>query len=118
MNRRGRILLLEDRYGGIYSGGTWLGVIDADAKYDDRSRGEFAVGCAPSDGDPSAAEFWENPPDWIVAGQSPKHVMDLAPWLNKRVTVTFTVIGLIGGFSFLLGWVCCMVSQRILRKRV
>lgn len=73
----GRVLLLEDRYQGVYSKGTWLGIIDPDAPHGDGSRGAFVVDRGPSDGDMGAAAFWDNPPDWIVAGNSPKHVMDL-----------------------------------------
>lgn len=73
----GRLLLIQDRYGGIYSGGTWLGVIDADLRHGNISRGAFVVDAGPSDGDQEAEAFWEAPPDWIVAGQSPKHVFDL-----------------------------------------
>lgn len=73
----GRILMLEDRYGGVYSNGAWLGVIDADARHEDNSRGGFVVSDGPSGGDMIAAAFWDEAPEWIVAGRSPKHVMDL-----------------------------------------
>lgn len=73
----GRTMLIQDRYHGIYSNGLWLGVMDADRKHTVFSRASFVVCVGPSGGDMEAAAFWDNPPDWIVAGQSPKHVIDL-----------------------------------------
>lgn len=82
----GRTMLIEDRYQGVYSNGLWLGVMDADRKHTILSRAAFVVSAGPSGGDQEAAEFWGNPPDWIVAGQTPKHVIDLITQRRLRHT--------------------------------
>lgn len=54
---RGRVMLIEDRYDGIYTCGTWLGVIDADHRHQGASRGAYSALDGPSDGDIGAAAF-------------------------------------------------------------
>ena len=68
------IVVLEDRYGGCYSGGQWLAIAEADAPVADngQSRVAWAMGDeGPSGCDLAARLFWQAPPCWISAGQTP-----------------------------------------------
>ena len=77
------IVVIQDRYGGVYSGGNWVAVANADLplvdmdafdpglKYRKRTRSEFALMDGPSSGDPGALKFWSMAPDWIAVGNTP-----------------------------------------------
>ena len=65
------IAVIEDRYGGIYSGEPWLAIGRAD--YPDNG-GYRIIHClqgGPHGDDVEAAEFWASPPGWIAAGATP-----------------------------------------------
>jgi len=70
------IAIVQDRYGGVYSGGDWLAIARADAAHDGRSRVDFALAHGPHGSDCIAAEFWADPPDWIAVGNSPDEARD------------------------------------------
>ena len=77
------IVVVEDRYGGVYSGGAWIAIADAlqpaldlDAfdpgiKYRKPTRSDFVLNDGPSSEDPQAMKFWSMAPDWIAVGDSP-----------------------------------------------
>ena len=71
------IVIVEDRYGGTYSGGGWLAIAGADelAGADLRvgvNRAGYVLGDeGPHGEDLEAMEFWANPPEWIAVGDTP-----------------------------------------------
>jgi hypothetical protein len=66
------LMLLQDRYGGTYSGGEWLAVREADQLCEGQSRAAWIVDRGPSGNDREAAGFWSEPPSWIAVGESPE----------------------------------------------
>jgi hypothetical protein len=73
-----RIVILQDRYSGVYSGGEWLSVADAtEMHHAAQTRLEFCLSASngPSGPDPDAASFWVNPPSWISVGRSPDEAL-------------------------------------------
>ena len=67
------VAIIEDRYGGAYSGGGWIAVSVADSLHElgDGSRADFILNDGPSLGDSEAAAFWDNAPDWVAVGNTP-----------------------------------------------
>lgn len=67
------IAVVEDRYGGIYSGGRWLAIAAADTFENGLVRVAFCVeeGSGPSGDDGDAMDFWKDAPDWIASGDTP-----------------------------------------------
>jgi hypothetical protein len=73
------VAVYQDRYQGVYSGGAWIAVAEANELVDlTNTRVQFClVGSdGPSGGDIDAAAFWKRPPDWIAAGSSPAEAME------------------------------------------
>jgi hypothetical protein len=70
------IAIVEDRYTGVYSGGTWLAIFEARLPYKGQTRVDFVLTEGPHGDDSEAAEFWANPPDWIAVGNSPQEALD------------------------------------------
>jgi hypothetical protein len=69
------IAIIEDRYGGTYSGGAWLAIANA---YKSDSIVERVTDClesGPHGDDVEAAWFWANCPDWIAAGNTPDEAL-------------------------------------------
>jgi hypothetical protein len=66
------MIVIKDRYGGVYSGGRWLAVASADVEIEGRPRSIWVTEEGPSDGDISCALFWMEPPEWIAIGQTPE----------------------------------------------
>lgn len=68
------IVILQDRYGGTYSGGAWLAIAKAD-EAEPNAMGASRVVCClmagPHGSDTDAMAFWLFPPPWIAAGSSP-----------------------------------------------
>jgi hypothetical protein len=56
------IAMVEDRYTGVYSGGTSLAIAKADLPYESQSRADFVLSDGPHRDDCTAAEFWSDPP--------------------------------------------------------
>lgn len=71
------IALIEDRYSGVYSGGRWLAIANANAEIErDGSRIQNVLfGDAYAD-DISAAGFWVETPEWIAVGNTPDEALD------------------------------------------
>lgn len=73
------VAIVEDRYGGVYSGGQWLAIAIADEPHEGRSRVDFVIGhrnAGPHGDDSEAMAFWCDPPDWIAVGISPQDALD------------------------------------------
>ncbi len=62
------MMLVADRYQGIYSGGEWLAIANADALEDGIERAAWVLRHGPHDNDLAASDFWATAPDWIAAG--------------------------------------------------
>lgn len=77
------IAIVEDRYGGVYSGGKWIAIADHTESYseedDDLNRYEAVMAIA-NGGDGDADDFWRNPnkniPSWIAVGNTPKEAYE------------------------------------------
>ena len=65
------IAVIEDRYGGVYSGGKWLAISCADHLENGAYRIVRCLEDGPHRDDSDAAVFWSNPPSWIASGGSP-----------------------------------------------
>lgn len=61
------IVIVQDRYGGVYSGGAWLAFQEADAVY----KGSCVLSSGPNGGDFEASNFWSRLPSWIAVGDTP-----------------------------------------------
>ena len=70
------VVIVEDRYGGTYSGGAWLAIANADERQDEMQRVSWILEFGPHGGDCEAAEFWGSPPHWIAAGMTPDEAVD------------------------------------------
>jgi hypothetical protein len=75
------IIILQDRYQGVYSGGGWIACCEADELHDGSPRHEWLIQSGPNGDDTEAATFWANAPDWVAAGVSPD--LAVASLLNK-----------------------------------
>ncbi len=68
------VVVMEDRYSGVHSGGRWLAIACATDTVDDgKTRVDF---CLATDGGPSGCDveaslFWTDPPSWIAVGGTP-----------------------------------------------
>lgn len=65
------VAIIQDRYQGCYSSGEWLAISNADELIDGETRVAWALSRGPSGGDVEAREFWIDPPQWIVAAETP-----------------------------------------------
>jgi hypothetical protein len=69
------VAIIEDRYGGCYSGGAWLAIAIADHLENGAYR---VVGCledGPHGDDTDAQMFWAGPPSWIAVGNTPDEAL-------------------------------------------
>ena len=66
------IAVIEDRYGGTYSGGKWIAVADFYASCGDALRSRLGVVVDGAHGDDlTAAEFGGEKPEWCAVGNTP-----------------------------------------------
>lgn len=69
------VVVMQDRYGGLYSGGYWLAIAEADTPHDsfllDPTRAGYCLEAGPNGDDAEAVIFWSDRPDWIAAADSP-----------------------------------------------
>lgn len=71
------IVIIEDRYGGTYSGGLWVAVASAETQYEGTTRLQFAMEDGVGGDDASAMEFWEHTkPNWAAAGNTPSAAIE------------------------------------------
>jgi hypothetical protein len=61
------IMVVEDRYQGVYSRGRWWAVARADAPLDGTTRITWLMENGPSGDDVTASVFWRYAPLWIAA---------------------------------------------------
>jgi hypothetical protein len=69
------IAVIEDRYGGAYSGGRWLAISCADHLENGAYRIVRCLEDGPHGQDIEAREFWESPPSWIAVGATPNEAI-------------------------------------------
>lgn len=64
------VTILEDRYGGAYSGGQWIAIANSDIhkiKYVDyEANGD----------DGSSIDFWDDAPDYVAVGDTPNQALN------------------------------------------
>jgi hypothetical protein len=68
------IVIVQDRYGGAYSGGAWLAIAKGDEMAVETfgaSRVMCCLKAGPHGSDTDAMAFWLFPPEWIAAGATP-----------------------------------------------
>jgi predicted RNase H-like HicB family nuclease len=66
------VAIIEDRYGGVYSGGSWLAISEATYRLGRHlTRVTWCLEDGPHGDDGDAMEFWSDPPEWIAVGNSP-----------------------------------------------
>jgi hypothetical protein len=80
------IAIVEDRYSGVYSEGTWLAVAQANLPHGGQIRVDFVLTNGPYGDDREAADFWADPPPWIAVGNSPQEALDRLLSAIGRVT--------------------------------
>ena len=69
------VVVVQDRYGGVYSGGAWLAIGSAPDDLDGMPRLEWVLQIGPQAGDVEAASFWAEPPNWIAVGEDPNEAV-------------------------------------------
>lgn len=65
------IMVIEDRYGGGYSGGKWIAIADSTRMENGRYRIIDVLESGANGGDGDAMAFWCEPPEWIAVGNTP-----------------------------------------------
>lgn len=74
------VVLAQDRYFGLYSGGLWLAIARADTPFGeidpDPTRIMFCLDEGPNGTDEEAVAFWKKPPTWIAAGDTPQAALE------------------------------------------
>jgi hypothetical protein len=75
--------VIQDRYGGSYSGGQWLAISCADHMENGAYRIVRCLEGGPQGGDVEAREFWTNPPSWIAVGATPDEAIRKLPKVNS-----------------------------------
>lgn len=69
------IVIVEDRYGGLYAQGRFFALARAADPHEGETRVAFCMARGPFGDDGEAAAFWTAPPDWIAAGETPDEAM-------------------------------------------
>jgi hypothetical protein len=70
------VILIQDRYNGVYSGGAWLAIGAADENVDGVARVAWIMdGNGPAASDLDAALFWGEPASWIAVGDTPDEAL-------------------------------------------
>ena len=64
------IMIVEDRYGGSYSGGQWVAVAEAAESPHRDAIDESILG-----GDTACMMFWSDPPQWVAVGATPDEAL-------------------------------------------
>lgn len=64
--------IIQDRYNGVYAGGSWLAISEADTQFEHgMSRVDWCLNDGPYGDDTDAMMFWAEPPTWIAVGNTP-----------------------------------------------
>jgi hypothetical protein len=72
------VMIVLDRYSGVYSGGQWLAVANANAPAGGMSRMAFVMthdGDGPGSDDCGAIAYGEAPDEWIATGDDPNKAL-------------------------------------------
>ncbi|WP_202900645.1 hypothetical protein [Sphingomonas phyllosphaerae] len=64
------IIVVQDRYQGVYSGGAWLAIAQADRSLNGTTRVAWVMVDGPGGGDVWASDFWSDAPSWIASANS------------------------------------------------
>lgn len=64
------IIVVQDRYQGVYSGGAWLAIAQADRPLNGTTRVVWVMVDGPGGGDVRASDFWSDAPSWIAGVNS------------------------------------------------
>lgn len=74
------VVVTQDRYFGLYSGGLWLAIAMADTPFgnidDEPSRITFCLEEGPGGADDEAQLFWGCAPAWIAAADTPEAALE------------------------------------------
>ena len=70
------VAAVQDRYLGVYSGGRWLAVANADEPHEGQPRVSWVLTHGPGSDDLDASGFWNDPPDWIAVGDEPGEAVE------------------------------------------
>ena len=73
------VAVIQDRYGGVYSGGRWLAINAADKLDNGSYRIIRCLEGGPHGDDVEAQDFWSTPPSWIAAGSTPEEAIAKLP---------------------------------------
>ncbi|HVV94604.1 MAG TPA: hypothetical protein VHD15_14420 [Hyphomicrobiales bacterium] len=79
------IAIIEDRYGGCYSGGRWLAIAGADYLENGAYRIVRCLEQGPHGDDSEAQDYWADPPSWIAVGETPDEAVAK---LRARLSLT------------------------------
>jgi hypothetical protein len=73
------IVVVQDRYQGVYAGGAWLAIANATTMVGEFRRIDHVLDedtdLGPWGSDVVAMEFWTGPPDWISVGATPDEAL-------------------------------------------
>ncbi len=71
------IAIVEDRYDGVYSGGSWLAIAKFDHSAGDGLRTRLGLVMDGAHGDDmDAMSFGDDQPEWYAVGNSPQQALD------------------------------------------
>ena len=70
------IAVIQDRYSGCYSGGTWLAIAVADHPENGAYRVVRCLEDGPHGDDGDAQIFWADPPSWVASGETPDKAVE------------------------------------------
>lgn len=66
------IVVVQDRYFGLYSGGAWFAIANADTPFGptdpEPTRIAYCIDEGPNGTDEEAVAFWSDPPKWVAVG--------------------------------------------------
>ncbi len=73
------IVVVQDRYQGVYAGGAWLAIANATTMVGGLRRVDHVLDedtdLGPWGEDVAAMEFWTDPPHWISVGATPDEAL-------------------------------------------
>jgi hypothetical protein len=74
------VVIVQDRYNGLYSGGDWFAIAESDTPYLEAdlepTRIAYCLESGPNGPDEEARTFWRHRPYWIASGSTPQEAID------------------------------------------
>lgn len=74
------VVIVADRYSGLYSKGAWMAIARADTPFGEidlePTRVSFCLEEGPNGTDDEAVAFWLTSPPWIAVGDTPQEAME------------------------------------------